>query len=338
MIQIRLPNINGKTPEERQKQTENYLRYLADQLNWKLKNNAQPSEYQMVVMQGGSSGGKSGKDGRDGITPHIGANGNWFLENYDTGVPATGPTGPQGEQGPQGIPGPAGADGQPGKDGSPGADGQPGVPGKDGADGKPGEQGPKGDKGDPGEQGVQGEQGIPGEKGDKGDKGDTGETGPQGPVGQNGKDGSPGADGKPGNDGYSPVRGKDYWTDADKAEMIAELNKNFADYVIEAGITNGWKWEKWNSGKYICWGLFRDTRTHYTTINGFYGYYSSDFKYPITFPEAPIVHFNCKVGSGFAVPAGDVAMSTIQARCYALSTASGQVACSWELYVVGRWK
>ena len=33
MIQIRYPRITGATPEERQKQTENYLRYLIDQLN-----------------------------------------------------------------------------------------------------------------------------------------------------------------------------------------------------------------------------------------------------------------------------------------------------------------
>lgn len=33
MIQIRYPRITGVTQEERQKQTENYLRYLIDQLN-----------------------------------------------------------------------------------------------------------------------------------------------------------------------------------------------------------------------------------------------------------------------------------------------------------------
>lgn len=35
-MNIRLPNITGKTPEERQKQIENYLRYLVDTLNWML--------------------------------------------------------------------------------------------------------------------------------------------------------------------------------------------------------------------------------------------------------------------------------------------------------------
>ena len=66
----------------------------------------------------------------------------------------------------------------------------------DGADGQPGEKGEKGDKGDPGEKGEQGEQGIQGLPGEKGEKGATGE------------------------DGKTPVKGIDYYTDADKAEMV----------------------------------------------------------------------------------------------------------------------
>ena len=38
MIQIRYPRITGTTPEERQKQMEDYIRYLVDQLNFILKN------------------------------------------------------------------------------------------------------------------------------------------------------------------------------------------------------------------------------------------------------------------------------------------------------------
>lgn len=37
MMKIRYPNITGKTPEERQKQIESFLRYLVDQLNFLLK-------------------------------------------------------------------------------------------------------------------------------------------------------------------------------------------------------------------------------------------------------------------------------------------------------------
>ena len=53
--------------------------------------------------------GKDGKDGEDGQTPYIGANGNWWIGDTDTGVKA------------------AGTDGQDGKDGQDGNDGQDGV-------------------------------------------------------------------------------------------------------------------------------------------------------------------------------------------------------------------
>lgn len=50
-------------------------------------------------------------EGNDGLTPFIGANGNWWIGETDTGVPAQGQEGPQG---PQGEPGAAGADGDDG--------------------------------------------------------------------------------------------------------------------------------------------------------------------------------------------------------------------------------
>ena len=58
--------------------------------------------------------------------------------------------------------------------------------------------------------------------GPQGEKGEPGEQGPQGEKGDPGADGTPGADGKDGADGYTPQKGVDYWTEADKAEMISE--------------------------------------------------------------------------------------------------------------------
>lgn len=66
-----------------------------------------------------------------------------------------------------------------------------------------------------------------GSKGSAGEKGETGAVGPRGPAGADGKDGSPGkngVDGKDGSDGYTPVRGVDYWTAADKQEIINEVS------------------------------------------------------------------------------------------------------------------
>lgn len=164
-----------------------------------------------------------------------------------------GPKGDKGDTGPQGIQGEKGADGAPGKDGANGKDGYTPVKGVDYFDGKDGAQGPKGDKGDTGEQGpkgdkgdtgpqgIQGIQGEPGKdgatgpqgeqgiQGPKGDKGDTGATGPQGPQGiqgiqgPTGPTGATGATGPKGADGKTPVKGTDYWTEADKIEMMSDI-------------------------------------------------------------------------------------------------------------------
>ena len=77
-----------------------------------------------------------------------------------------------------------------------------------------GDKGDKGDTGDTGPQGIQGIQGETGAKGDTGDKGDKGE---------NGTDGRDGKDGKDGVDGYTPVKGVDYWTNADKTEIVFDV-------------------------------------------------------------------------------------------------------------------
>lgn len=62
--------------------------------------------------------------------------------------------------------------------------------------------------------GPQGPKGDTGSTGPKGDKGETGATGPQGPAGKDG------ANGKDGKDGYTPVKSVDYYTDADKQEIV----------------------------------------------------------------------------------------------------------------------
>ena len=93
--------------------------------------------------------------------------------------------------------------------------------------GKTGAKGDKGDKGDKGEKGDRGEQGLQGIQGLQGVQGEQGIQGEQGPKGDTG---APGADGQDGADGYTPVRGKDYWTEEDKAEI-----KTYVDEAILGG-------------------------------------------------------------------------------------------------------
>ena len=100
------------------------------------------------------------------------------------------------------------------KDGAKGADGsngKDGTNGKDGADGKPG---------------ATGADGVTPHIGDNGNwyigstdtgKPSRGVAGAKGADGANGKDG---AQGEKGADGKTPVRGTDYWTAADKQEIV----------------------------------------------------------------------------------------------------------------------
>ena len=64
--------------------------------------------------------------------------------------------------------------------------------------------------------GERGEQGDPGPQGPQGEKGETGPQGPAGPQGEKGEKGDSGAD------GTSPVKGSDYWTQADREQMVLD--------------------------------------------------------------------------------------------------------------------
>lgn len=174
--------------------------------------------------------GAKGDPGKNGITPTIGANGNWYLGTTDTNKPSRGAKGDKGDPGPKGNPGAAGHspvvtaaksgsvttvkvdgeaiatinDGTNGKDGAPGAKGDKGDKGDPFtyADFTPEQlaslKGPKGEKGDTGAQGVQGATGP---------RGATGEQGPQGIKGDKGDPGTPGKDGAPGAKGDKGPKG-----------------------------------------------------------------------------------------------------------------------------------
>ena len=94
------------------------------------------------------------------------------------------------------------------KDGSNGKDG---TNGKDGADGKPG---------------AAGADGVTPHIGDNGNwylgGTDTGKPS-RGATGVPGKDGAKGDPGAAGQDGHTPVKGTDYWTAADKQEIVNDV-------------------------------------------------------------------------------------------------------------------
>ena len=83
--------------------------------------------------------------------------------------------------------------------------------------------------------GEKGETGATGPQGPKGDTGDIGPAGPTGATGATGPQGPKGDTGPAGADGKTPVKGTDYYTEADIADMV--------DRVLAALPT-------WNGGSY----------------------------------------------------------------------------------------
>ena len=98
--------------------------------------------------------GERGADGKNGLTPYIGANGNWFIGDEDTGVCAQGNAGSNGAKGDKGDTGATGATGANGTDGITPHIGENGNWFIGDQDTGIKAQGAKGDKGDTGATGV----------------------------------------------------------------------------------------------------------------------------------------------------------------------------------------
>ena len=140
-----------------------------------------------------------GAAGADGVTPTIGENGNWYLGETDTGKPSRGAKGDKGDKGEKGD------TGEQGIQGIQGEKGDTGVPGKDGKDGK---------NGITPTIGANGNWYIGSTDTGKPSRGDKGEQGPQGERGADGK---------------TPIKGTDYWTEADKAEIVQSVIEELSD-------------------------------------------------------------------------------------------------------------
>lgn len=127
-------------------------------------------------------------------------------------------------KGPKGDPGAAGKDGhspvvtatKSGKTTTISADGTAIATVEDGADGAPGKDGADGQNGAPG---AKGKDGVTPTIGSNGNwyLGAPGAPGAQGEKGEKGEKGDPGT---PGAAGHTPVKGTDYWTAADKQEIV----------------------------------------------------------------------------------------------------------------------
>lgn len=205
-------SVNGKTGD---------VKLSADDVG-ALSQNELQNGVNNALQQAKDSGEFNGKDGVDGQNGKDGQNGLNGIDGISPTVKITQITDGYNisvtdKNGTGNITLLHGKDGTNGKDGATGEQGAKGEKGDaftfddftaEQLESLKGEKGDKGDKGEQGLQGIQGEQGIQGVQGIPGEKGEKGDTGAAGKDGQNGTDGK------------TPMKGVDYYTDADKAEIV----------------------------------------------------------------------------------------------------------------------
>ncbi len=121
--------------------------------------------------------------------------------------------------------------------------------------------------------------------------------------------------------------------------MILDALK--ADYVIAQGTSGIWKYRKWNSGVYECFG----TQTESIAVNisspGYGGYRTNALSipaFPITFAVAPTV--TATVGSGSQGSWVNNVQPTTTGGSYYLSSGGSLSASNRNIQfqVMGRWK
>lgn len=123
----------------------------------------------------------------------------------------------------------------------------------------------------------------------------------------------------------------------DNARNIADLMSG--DYIVESGTKGIWTYEKWASGKAVCWGMTDHTDLTETTVftNNYY-YKTVDF--PFEFVKLPYI----SVVYSATGPANDYGFQTIgtlgltTTKCQVCSTLSNYSNCYFNIEVKGEWK
>jgi hypothetical protein len=115
--------------------------------------------------------------------------------------------------------------------------------------------------------------------------------------------------------------------------------------LFESGTDGTWSWRKWSDGLLELQRFYNGpptTGSHYTTVNGFYGYYVYGFTFPSD--AQPIdAHYSVMadwaIGSGFSIFGGTVSSKAVTGfSLYALSTAASQSVVRIGIYIRAKWK
>ena len=116
------------------------------------------------------------------------------------------------------------------------------------------------------------------------------------------------------------------------------------DIVIERGTSGIWTYEKWNSGKAVCWGTKTGNLSRISTYFNFHLYAFVDVAFPPNlFIKPPIVFPKMRIGTsgGGTIDIrynGDVTITKDKMNAYGISETNATQACRADIYAIGRWK
>lgn len=128
--------------------------------------------------------------------------------------------------------------------------------------------------------------------------------------------------------------------DAEFVEQKIIENKP-ADYIVEQGTSGIWKYEKWNSGKFVCYGL--TTALVFTPHAIGSAYYSDAFQIEFpqgVFKDAPDYVGLTPVKSGglYSVVAQGISKDSVGALIMTPYTDQTNTTLEIRVYAVGSWK
>ena len=117
-----------------------------------------------------------------------------------------------------------------------------------------------------------------------------------------------------------------------------------ADYIVEQGTSGIWTYEKWNSGKAVCWGTKTGNLSRMSTYFNFHLYAFYDVAFPSSlFIEPPKAFPKMRIGTsgGGTIDIrynGDITITKDKMNVYGISETNATQACRADIYAIGRWK
>ena len=117
-----------------------------------------------------------------------------------------------------------------------------------------------------------------------------------------------------------------------------------ADYIVERGTSGIWTYEKWNSGKAVCWGTKTGNLSRISTYFNFPLYAFTDVAFPSSlFIEPPKTVPKMRIGTsgGGTIDIRynvDATITKDKMNVYGISETNATQACRADIYAIGRWK